>query len=346
MIDTVKFKIPLSEEQFNLILKKSHEIVKTNNQNNIVEFRIVNNDIEIGSYDRKITIRIFDTQHANVELSLPKFYLGNNVELLYPSQVEMALQRLQDCLQDHYGDFPPYMNWSLERLDLCYAWRYQDQQTAVRALSVLKTFDYPRKSKYLYKDSVMWRGRHFSLKFYLKLPEFVQHDFHQLNRAGKHDFANRIFALSEGVLRFEITMRKEQLKDLWGKKILTYKELLDKENLEHILGEYLNRLLINLDKSVMDDEQVLSKIRLAGFRNRRIIDLFAYYKLCVSPKLNFKQIYKDHYNPSTIWRYKRDLKNAGVGLPQLDLPINFSLDIPSEQVVNTDLSNPRVSEDA
>lgn len=346
MIDTVKFKIPLSEEQFNLILKKSHEIVKTNNQNNIVEFRIVNNEIEIGSYDNKITIRIFDTQHAKVELSLPKFYFGNNVELLYPSQVEMVLQRLQDCLQDQYGDFPPYMNWSLERLDLCYAWRYQDQQTAVRALSVLKTFDYPRKSKYLYQDSVMWRGRHFSLKLYLKQPEFIKHDYHELNKTGRIELAERILALSEGVLRFEITMRKEQLKDIWGKKTLTYKEILDKNKLEFILSDYLNKLLINLDKSVMDDQQVPLRLRAFGFSNRKIVNLFAFYKLYVSPKLNFKQIYKDHYDPSTIWRYKHDLATAGVGLPQFDIPFELFLDIPSDHVVNTDLSNSRVSENA
>jgi hypothetical protein len=346
MVDTLKFKIPLSEKQFKLIQGKSCEITKTNNQNNVVEFRIINYDLEIGSYDKKITIKIFDDQYALLELSLPKFYLGNNVELLYPSQVEEALRILQNKLQEHFGDFPPYMKWSIERLDLCYGWKYDSQAFVINALSILKTFDYPRKSKYLYKESVMWKGPYYSLKFYLKQPEFIKHDYHRLKRANIHEFADRILALSDGVLRFEITIRKEQIKYIFDKKIVTYKELLNKINLEHIMGEYVSNLLLHLDHSVMDEQQVLLRLRSKNYSKRKVMALFSFYKLYLSPKLNYRQIYKDTYNNSTIWRYKKYLSEAGVGLPQLDLPINFSLEIPSRFVVNSDPSNSRVSENA
>lgn len=336
MIDTTTWKVQVTEEQFNKIISRSKEYVEYDHELKQTGFRILRSNLHIGSYDSNITLKCFESQTVNLEFSVPKQHTGNNIELLYPSQLEQALKTIHANLVEHFGDFPSYKNWYLTRLDLCYAWKLQDQKTAKDALKTLKTFDYPRKFKFLYKEAVMWRGKYFSLKFYLKEPEFLKHDFKELVKKGFEEYAKRIGTLSSGVLRFEITFRKEALNNLFGKKLITYRVLLDKDLLEDTLLEYLNKLLFHLDQTVMDDKQVLECLRKT-YSNRKALRLFVFYMLYNSPKLNHRQILHDHYNPSTIWRNKSDIAKAGVGLPDHNLS-TFTLNIPSELVVNKDLS--------
>lgn len=336
MIDTTSWKVSVTQEQFNKIISRSKEYTEYDHEIKETRFRILRNNLDIGSYDSNITIKCFESQTLYLEFSVAKQRLGNNVELLYPSQLEQALAGVHKNLVDRFGDFPTYKNWYLTRLDLCYAWRLQDQNTAVDALKTLKTFDYPRKFKFLYKEAVMWRGKYFSLKFYLKQPEFIKHDYKKLIIYGHEVLANRIRLLSEGVLRFEITFRKETLNNIFGKKLIIYRDLIEKDKLEHILAEYLDKLLLHLDQTVMDDKQVLGKLRSA-YPNRTALRLFNFYILYNSPQLNHRQILIDHYAPSTIWRNKTDIAKTGVGLPDHELSL-FTLNIPSELVVNKDIS--------
>ena len=336
MIDTTTWKVQVTEEQFNKIISRSKEYVEYDHELKQTGFRILRSNLHIGSYDSNITLKCFESQTVSLEFSVPKQHGGNNVELLYPSRLEQTLLSVHTNLLKHFGDFPSYKNWYLTRLDLCYAWKMRDQKTAVDALKTLKTFDYPRKFKFLYKEAVMWRGKYFSLKFYLKEPEFIKHDFKELVKKGFEEFAKQIGILSSGVLRFEITFRKEAINNLFGKKLITYKDLLDKEKLENTLSEYLNKLLLHLDQTVMDDKQVLECLRKT-YSNRKALRLFVFYMLYNSEKINHRQILIDHYNPSTIWRNKCDIAKAGVGLPDQNLS-TFTLNIPSELVVNKDLS--------
>jgi len=336
MIDTVSWRVMLDESQEEKILSKSKEFTEFDHSSGTTNFRIVKTNIDIGSFDSNVTIKCYESGLAHIEFSLPKQYLGNNIELLYPSRVEQAMNRVYDNLVEHFGDFPHYRNWCLTRFDLCYAWRFGDQKTAEDSLRVLKTFDYPRKNKYIYKDSVMWRGKYFSLKFYLKEPEITKHDYKKLRDKGLYELAETLRELSNGVLRFEITFRKEALNNLFNKRTLSYRDLQDKDKIETILSIYLNKLLLKLDPSTMGDRDVLKTLRNT-YSNRKALRLFTFYLLYNSPKLNHRQILIDHHNPSTIWRNKSDIAKAGVGLPNHDLT-SFTLDIPSDLVVNKDES--------
>jgi hypothetical protein len=334
MIDTTAWRTKLTKAQLDNILKRSKEYSEYDHENKTTGFRILRSNTNIGSYDSNITIKCYDGFNAYLEFSLPKQYLGNNVELLYPRQIEEALTTIYENIVERYGDFPHYKKWLLQRLDLCYAWRFLSQSLTIEILKILKTFDYPRKNKYLYKESVMWRGRTYSIKFYLKNDEFLSHDYRKLIKLGKIDFAKKIAELSDGVLRFEITLRKQALDYLFKKKDITYQDLLSQEFLEKILQRYLNTLTMNLDKSVMDDNEVLKRLQ-ETYPSRKAIRLFAFFKTFNSEKLNQKQILKDNYHASTIWRNKNDLSLANIGLPSHTKPITFSLDIPSDLVVNT-----------
>lgn len=335
MIDTTGWRVALTQKQLDLILKKSVEISEYNHELEETRFRILKSNLQVGSFHSNITIRCFDELETYIEFSIPKQFYGNNVLLLYPSQLDRALGGVWQSLVDHFGDFPHYMTWRLQRLDLCYSWRYASQASAEEALAVLQTFDYPRKSKYLYKESVMWRGKTSSIKFYLKHNEYSKHTRKLLIMLDRDPDKDLIYRLSIGVLRFEITFRKEALNDLFSKKQITYKDLLSQEFLERTLARYLNALTMNLDKSVMDDKEALKRLK-THYPRQKAIRLFTFYKLYNSPQLNHRQILKDHYNPSTIWRNKKDIANAKIGLPSDKKIPSFDLTIPSTRVVHPD----------
>lgn len=184
MIDTTGWKIKVSPEQVNKIRRRSKEISKYDHDSDTSIFKFINDNIYVGSYNSSIILKCNDEDEVYIEFSVPKQYLGNNVELLYPSQLEQALAGIHKSLVDRFGDFPHYMTWKLQRLDLCYSWRLASQDEAAEALEILKTFDYPRKFKFLFPESVMWKGRAYSVKFYLKHPEFIRHDRKKLIESG------------------------------------------------------------------------------------------------------------------------------------------------------------------
>lgn len=339
MIDTVTFWTNITKKQFDRITKRSREYIVTDNELNAIKFHGTKADLKLGSFNSNINIQS-DGETARIEFSLPKQYLGNNVELLYPSMVPVALELVQNRLRDYYGDFPSFKEWNLIRLDLCYAWKWPDKELVKKILEWLKTFDYPPKSKHPYPTSVMWRGKTFTLKFYLKNDEFIRNELNKhpdIYNKDETGFTRRILDLSEGVFRFEITFRSGALKYVFkSKNKLNYEVLLDKQFLTDRLNFHLNKLLSNLNRKSANDRDVLSKLR-AVYNKKKSIRLFEFYNLYFSPNPNDRKSLKDYYDPSTVWRKKRDIASAGVGLPNFNLPFEFDLSIPSKFVVNEDL---------
>jgi len=233
MIDTVTFSAQLTEQQFELLRKKSVEHIGRNNAEGEIEYRIVKGEITVGSHDAKITIRCYeDDLKAQFQVSLPKQYYGHNIMLLPCSLVEQVLVGLHGKLQAFIGAFPPYKEWRVERLDLCYAWRFSDHAMATGVLRLLSCFDFARKDKLLYpEESIQWPGRAYALKFYLKAPEFMKHDFKHIAQVDR-DKASEWYEFALGVLRFEVSFRKSMLPELFeGRERITYKDLLDEEYL-------------------------------------------------------------------------------------------------------------------
>ncbi|NEQ23555.1 MAG: hypothetical protein F6K28_31285, partial [Microcoleus sp. SIO2G3] len=103
--------------------------------------------------------------------------------------------------------------WSVLRLDLCYAWRFADQRTAQHYLNSLKHLSYPKKKPIIYETSIMFPGGTFSLKFYLKEPEFKAHDRKELLKAkASLEWIEHLELISTGVLRCEATLRTKYLR--------------------------------------------------------------------------------------------------------------------------------------
>lgn len=330
MIDTVTFSVQLSEEQYEFLRQKSMEHIGRNNAAREIEYRIVKGEITVGSHDSKITVRCYeDDLKAQFQVSLPKQYYGHNIMLLPCSLVEQVLVGLHEKLQAFVGSFPPYKEWSVERLDLCYAWRFSDHSTATGVLRLLSCFDFARKDKLQYPDeSVYWPGRAYAVKFYLKAPEFMKHDYKHISRIDI-DKANEWYELALGVLRFEVSFRKSMLIELFkGKVHVTYEDLLDEEYLVALLNSYKNKLFSNLNPKLTTDKEVMDILKQA-YPHRKALRLYSFYKQFYSDLPHEKQFLKDSYHQSTIWRNKHDLASAGVGIRSNMPTLDVSLDIPS-----------------
>lgn len=158
-----------------------------------------------------------------VELSIPKFWYGHNIYLLY-GFVD-ALRELKGILEKQlHCRFVDVLDWQLFRVDICYAWRTPSQNTARQILKSLEHLHYPRKKPTIYPgESIVFRGATYSFKFYLKLPEFLKNDRKVLlDQKASVDWINYLEKLATGVLRCEATLRHQCLKN---RKIKTVADL-------------------------------------------------------------------------------------------------------------------------
>lgn len=95
---------------------------------------------------------------------------------------------------------------------------------------------------------------------------------------------------------------------------------------------------MNLDKNVTNDNEALRRLQEAYPLQRKAFRLYMFYKQITSSQLNDRRIVKENFNPSTIWRNKRDIALAKVGMPSTMKPLPFKLEIPSDLVVNRERS--------
>ena len=172
-----------------------------NNKDHLI-FRVYRTDLQLGSYDRNINLFVSESRpnFCFLEFSIPKYYYGNNVYLFYPSSdFQHVLELVENDLIKYFGDFPPIKTWDIFRLDLCYAWKFLDQKTSENVLEVLRSYAFSRKKSHNYDTSIMMTGSTYSVKWYLKKPEYYYHDFLQLLHQHKENYAYEIANVSEGV---------------------------------------------------------------------------------------------------------------------------------------------------
>lgn len=223
MIDTIKVGIPLSEGQLSKLVNQvqsgeSWQWVQWNPQSGELRYMRYKGlaEVDHNSFHRTIYWDIPDHYKPDdtfltVELSLPKFTYGHNIRLLY-GWVD-ALKDLKRQLQENlHCRFPDVMQWQLRRLDPCYMWQCPSQRTAQGLIDSLKRLRYPRKSPTIQETSIFFKGNTYSVKMYLKLPEFRVHDMKELLK-GKAllEWIECLEGKATGVIRFEATLRQKFL---------------------------------------------------------------------------------------------------------------------------------------
>lgn len=224
MIDTIRFGIPLSLEQYHYLFNLVHysdrfQWAKVNlltDERQLVRVRgLIDSDQK--SFKRDFFWDIpehFEDEKTFLvmELSLPKFWYRHNIWLLH--NFWNALDKLKELLEKQLEiEFVDWREWELFRLDICYAWKCPSEEIARALINSLKKLKYPRKKPHIYEDSIMFSAPTYSLKFYLKYPEFMHHDYKTLKKQNiGQDNLKILQNEAQGVLRCEATLRRQYLK--------------------------------------------------------------------------------------------------------------------------------------
>jgi len=333
MIDTVRFRIKITSNVYELIQKKSIDFTKYDNTSGIEIFRISKNEIPLGSFDRKVSVFCPDVDLCFLEFSVPKFINGQNVFLINFDDFHWAIHKVYDLLVEFFGDFTHYDEWEVMRLDLCYAWKFQEEANANLMLELLSSFNFSRKKKSVYDTSVMYIGQNYSLKFYLKYPEFYKHDFRILRDFGHENFAYRMLDISRGVLRFEVTLRRKYLVYHLGLKHIYLRDLKN-DRLWDILIKLFSKYMGGFNLKYKQKSEI-KQMLLTYWGKQKGRRLYMFYVFMITEG---KKVSKQFYSPSTVYQYMRELKEANIPLTFEELKTyDMDLSIPSKFVVNNPL---------
>ena len=340
MIDTIKFKIPIDNDIFSRIERKSIEFNKHDNEIDRTFIQILTKKIKVGSFDRHINIKVFDNEQVFLEFSAPKIFYGHNVFLVAPEQIIFICKTVHETLVKTFGKFPRPEFWEINRIDFCYAWKLPSEYVAEQVLNIFRGITVNRKKTHFYDTTVMYTGRTQSIKFYLKHPEFYEHDFKELKKEGKTDLAYNFLNISEGVLRFEVTLRNIALvREFYGQCKSTTIGLdnliFTTKRCQLVLQKYLHKVLKLNNVRTMDNKSVFNKLKDC-YGQSRARYLFLFYKLLFSTDRNEKDILKS-YSRYQVWRNIKKLRECEVGISEDQMQVGFDFSIPSEYVVNNPL---------
>lgn len=337
MIDTIKFKIPVDLKLHEKIAKKSVELLKYDHLSDRAMFKIFNKKINIGSYDRNINIFLYDEEYCSIEFSIPKLFYGHNVYMFYPEKINELVDELYKELIKIFDTFTNPIHWLITRLDLCYAWKLPNEEVANSVLQSLKGIEVSRMRRHIYDTTVMWNNGGSSIKFYLKHPEYYSHDFLELKKRNLLDIAYSFFDISEGVLRFEVTLRNNALaRCFYGPTdvhcISLDPEIFNSQTLAQKLNKYMYKVLRLKNIEATDYKKIYNKLyNCYGTQQAR--HLFIFYKLLFSSDPQEKEILKT-YSRYQVWRNSRKLQEANIGITTEILSQHFDLNIPSSYCIN------------
>lgn len=227
MLDTIKVGILLTRTQHQRILQvvsstERWQWVLHNSATGELLFRRFSGlaATDGASYHRELR---WDVPHSyssdcrlTLEFSIPKFWYGHNVHLLY--DFIQPLRHLKKLLEEQLGlktkaVLPDVMEWQVLRADFCYAWRFPSDRAAHYFLNSLKRLHFPRKKPIIRDTSIFFQGHTYSIKIYEKHSEFRAHDLKEMLKSkASIEWVNYCETLSKGVLRFEVTARARYLK--------------------------------------------------------------------------------------------------------------------------------------
>lgn len=225
MLDTIKVAIPLTKGQH----KRIHQLAtgddswvwalmhQQSGETVVRKFRgLAQTDGE--SYHREIRFdyppKWSEDARLWVEFSLPKFWYGHNIILLY--DWANALRRFRALLVEQFHlkrlKLAPVESWEVWRADCCYAYKFPSQQLAQLYLDSLKRMRFPRKQPAIHPHSIFWGGGTYAFKVYLKFPEFQAHDRKELCKQETNpDWIDHLDELASGVFRVEASLRRKYL---------------------------------------------------------------------------------------------------------------------------------------
>ena len=322
MIDTIKFTIKDLSDAFVQELKEYLLYSKKENVLRDVLIEFYNHSENIGSYNSNISFFFCPVRKKlDIELSLPKYWQGHNVYMLYPHNIDLALYSLHNALSQILSGFPPLSSWLVTRLDICYNFVFLSDEVLRSYLSVLRSIDYPRHKKFLYSTSLMSVGTSYAIKFYDKGSEFYKHDFPKLVKT-KPDLAHYMRLISASMLRFEVSLRYRYIKTNFNHLIASD---LSTINYDDLLNKFLSKFLRYNTAMTTNSSEALKKL-LNKYDSAKAIKLYTYWQVKnIDTSENLSTI-TNILNRATIYRYNKYLRDANIGilsnaqLPTLSIP--------------------------
>ena len=320
MIDTIKFFVSIPDVQvLNRIKSISEQIKREDLKTGKIRFVFHTTEIKVGSYNKSINIRITDNlynQGLFIELSIPKYAKGNNIEMLLPRELPQIIEKLsQDITTQLDTPLPHFSTWEIFRLDICYNWIFKTKQETETVRGFLQRIDYPRKKKILYPTSVMFLGTAYLIRFYLKYPEYLVHDYKDLQDEDKtSDRTFNLLFFAERIVRFEVEFKKKHLKGVFRYDKVFIVHIQDDEKIEEELKHYLNDKVFKYVTLKNTTDIKVEELLYSNFTKTKATRLYQFYNdFYLSNGAIKNRMLSGGLNRSTIWRYKTDLKSGGIG---------------------------------
>lgn len=339
MIDTMRFKIEGSVEIYNAIKNKGIGKVLWDYENDTQKQVLVYQLLSVPRSFYKIYIQSQDYYNFFIEFSLPKFYFGTNIFMIYPSQVVNILLEVHQLLESFLKQpvAGPQV-WIVQRVDYCYVWKFENYLYANWVLYSLSKYNYPRLNTVLYPTTLDHKGSTQKYEFYLKHDEFKAKEYSKLKKDGHVELANYLLEQSMNTLRYEIVQKKPKLKSLFGKEV-TFSEVIAQSYIEKTLRDGLKAIVNSSNLVSMTYPEALNIIyenlearkafNLTGFLN-------TWYPVDYATRMHNRKFLKEKLSQSTISKYKKKLRELDIGIlvDKTDTK-GFDLSIPSKKVINT-----------
>ncbi len=354
MIDSLRFKVFIDEETKEVVMQKSIE--KKEVKPRPVYMSDLDDFVETDERKRSFIARPFVLdvsyqlfvslykENLYIEFSAPKVMWGSNIYMLYPDKLVDCLNKVKATVESYYTIILPVIEeWILQRLDICYAWRLPTNEEAEKAIITLSSYDFPRKKKdVIANESVVYHGNPCKVKFYLKQPEYKAHSMGKLKKwTYAYTNAHKMLDACTGILRFEVSMKKKQIKQEFGEADSNYTRL-TYEAIETMLKNYLSQLVKSTNFKTIDLSDIYTKLE-EKYGKKQAMNLFQFFNtwFCIdktTEKLN-RFLLDKVLNTNTIRKRLEFLKGANIGIITTDKELTFDLSIPSDIAVNPPTDN-------
>lgn len=342
MIDTVKFRIPITKDDFKVLLDKSNVHMGYTYASKQAQYVIIKVPINLGSFVSRKVLRIPKNfmdgyeNYAELELSIPKYCFRHNVKMLKIADFYPACENIAKDLEEELGLKSDVNNWLIQRLDICYNWKLDSRKQLDSYLKIFQNLDYSRKKKYIYDTSAMYKGSTYTVKIYSKYDEYLVHDYPHLCKWYPTDWAMEALEQSKNVLRFEVSIRKQHLDIDFHKANLKIIDVTE-ELVIKALNKYFLKLvkLTNTELATTDSAFSVLTDKYGMVKGR---DIFEKLRLWLSDDPTDRKIFMSYSYPNR-YKFFKALKKADVGFTKgMEEKFEFRLTIPSDLAVFGELS--------
>lgn len=259
-----------------------------------------------------------ETKKLTVEISIPRFLYGNNVQMIAEHDIKIFFQKLNDYLKTKFYAYPRH-DWTLfqvNRMDVC--WNFHVGQLVADYIQAFSHIYLPRYTTRIYGggESVEWSNKSKRMSFYDKEKEV---------RKRKQD--DTVIEMAKGILRFEVNLRVYDL------KCISYKrwagELLREEVVKHFLLSHIHKLGLDRQFIICNQLEIAKKL-CEAYKPHKAQQLLGFILL----RQLFGEEKVKQFSRSTYDRRIKELSKLGVApmfsskkLPPLDLSVLENLNL-------------------